>query len=364
MGPRFLRPNSQGIIVETKPHMSCGSPLTRYVKPLDVLPRINRLMGGEAPSILVQRGAGGIGDVLMTLPTVRAIKEKYKGPVDYATDVKYLDGALVKVLKGNPYIDNILNWQEVKRENYDGVIDLHCPCVSHEQAQALPINRIDLFARHARIQLQNRKIDLVLTKEELDWARDYIERLKVGRFKLMIVQPNVSTKRRSLPSGELQKAVASIIAKQKDVRALIFTHKGDEVVLPWSFNGVLEVKNLDVRQIASLIHYSSLVLCQDSAILHVAGALEKPTLSFFGPTDPRARVNYYKKSIALWPGGQLRCSPSWYSPCKCGEVCWKMIKQEMIVDTALDLLNNRPIKESPDIVNFNYREGPQFFRSI
>lgn len=353
---RKLRTNEAGIVVPARSQIHTGSPIKALRNPSQALRRIEKIKAGHQLRIAINRSAGGLGDVLMTLPTVKQIKKQYSCIIDYVTDFDYLDGALPKVLQGNPHIDHILDYRDITEEDkevYDAWVDLCCPCTVHEQPHAEPINRIDLFARHAGVGLSDTQIDYCITQQEFEWAQEWIAARNLGRNKLFMVQPHSSTSRRDLPPERLQHTVANIIANNKDYKAVIILHDTDTKKLNWNLYGTYEFKNYDVRHIAALMFYCDLVICQDSSILHLAGAIQKKTLTLFGPTDPRARVNYYPNAVAIWPGGHLHCCPSWYSnTCNGAMTCWKLIEESVITNTALTLLANQPLPDDPDLVFF------------
>jgi ADP-heptose:LPS heptosyltransferase len=292
-----------------------------------------------AENIIVHNSQGGLGDVLMTLPTVKAIKNEFDAIIDYATDFNYLNGGLVKVLRDNPYIRDIIKWQDMKPENYDAHVDLTCPCVLHEKPHAEPINRIDLFARHAGVNITDSQIDYYIQEKELEWAENYLRTIRFDGYKLLLVQPCSSTHKRDLPLEVLQKALAQFLGVRRDVRAIVITHGTDSYKTSWNYSNIHQLRDKDIREIAAIMNYCDLVWCPDSSILHMAGALRKKSLSFFGPTDPRARVNHYPDAVAVWPGQELHCTPHWFVPCRCEVGCWKMITAEMLMECSLPMID-------------------------
>jgi ADP-heptose:LPS heptosyltransferase len=355
---RSLRPDSRGIFVPTTQEVKTGGQITPYSKSSTSLIHLDYLMRGGTPKIAVTRRQGGIGDVLMTLPTVKAISKKYGVQVDYGTDFDYLSGALPKVLKYNPYIHNIVPWKEIRPEDYHAIVELTCPCVAHEEPLARPINRIDLFARHAGlgIPLQDPSIDYFISPEEDSWARNYLITNGIDRFKLIMVQPSSSSTSRDIPPATLRTALTSILSSDRTLRAIVITHDSDNLKQDWNFTDVHKLHNKDVRHLAAIMKYCELVICQDSAVLHVASALHKPTVTLFGPTDPKARVNYHPEAIAIWPAQHLRNYPSWYRDSGDGGLCWKLIKPELITSVSLSILNKTPLLEKTDLVTFgNYQ---------
>ena len=349
--------DASGKLVQ-KPQFIGHSSINAYKKPVSALDKLDRIMHGEPPSVCICRSKGGIGDVLMTLPTVKAIKNRYKGKVGYATNIDYLNGALYKVVQGNPYIDEVFDYKKLNYQDWDTVIDLTCPCVAHEVPGAIPINRIDLFARHAGlgIPLEDPSIDYAITEKEMKWAKEWIEYRRLNGKKLVIVQANSSTTRRDLPTPVLLKSIAGIL-NNFNMYGIVVLHSDSDTSINWKLDRTEIMRDYDVRHIAAIMNYCDLVMCPDSALLHLASALEKKTITFFGPTDPRARVNYHPQAIAIWGAYNLHCKVCWYDQkCRSQFACWKNITPEMVLDAADHILNNKTIISKPWLVNFSKKE--------
>jgi ADP-heptose:LPS heptosyltransferase len=350
---RAIRPSSNtGMIVPTQQTIKTGGQITAYTKPSPSLNHIDRLMKGGKPNLAITRKQGGLGDVLMTLPTVKAISKKYGVQVTYGTDFDYLDGALPAVLEGNPYISKIVKWRDLNPDEFDAVIDLTCPCVAHEVPHAQPINRIDLFARHAQVHLDDTSIDYYIKDSERKWADEYIANSNLGRFVRILVQPSSTSTNRDCPHSKIKDAVQGILQAQRNIRAIVVTHNSDNLKLDWQYSDVHIAHNLRARQIAALMEQCDLVLCPDSAILHIASALHKPTVTLFGPTDPKARVNYHPEAVAVWPAKNLKSYPVWYQDPRDGFLCWKLIDTNLIRDVALAIINHKPLPDSNDLVYY------------
>lgn len=361
-----FKPNSNGVLVRTRSVIKSEGQVVPYLKPINSFLRIDGLLAGDLPRIAITRKHGGIGDVLMTLPTVKAIAKKYRVKIDYGTAFKYLDGALPAVLEGNPYIDHILNWEDIDPDSYHVVADLTCPCVAHEKPLAKPINRIDLFAAHLGLVLDDHTIDYVISPEETKWAKDYIYKNNLMGKTLVLVQPTSTATARDAPHEKMKQALLKLIAQKKNVRALILTHDSDTMRdTNWKYDGFILAHELRVRQIAALMRETHLVLCPDSAILHIAAALHHPTVTLFGPTDPRARVNYHPEAVAIWGGKELLNYPCWYDVPNDNYMCWKRLEVDMITEVMLSVLEKKPLPECRDLVFFGpYLEKKQLYQIV
>jgi ADP-heptose:LPS heptosyltransferase len=295
--------------------------------------RLQHLMKTGAPYLCIVRGEG-IGDVITTTPTVAAIKGMFpKSQLTFATNTRYLDGALVKVLKGNPYIDQVIDRDHLG-DDYDLVINLHCPAFSYEKRENPPISRIDLFANHAGVKLADPVPQYYIDKKEIETGRDFLT--PVYSDKLILVQPFASTPNRCLEHGVLKSALVRLY-NEKGIRSVIITHSRDwQSDTLWdNVPGCVTLMDADIRQIAGVMVHCDLVLCPDSSIMHLAGALGVPTVAIFGPTHPAARINHYKNAVAIWGGEGLAPCPCWYEACPIGGACWKQVTPERIVESCL-----------------------------
>jgi len=60
------------------------------------------------------------GDILMTTRVLKGLKERYRVPLDYMTQKKYMD-----IVTGNPYISKVLEWDEETASDYLYVLNPH-----------------------------------------------------------------------------------------------------------------------------------------------------------------------------------------------------------------------------------------------
>jgi ADP-heptose:LPS heptosyltransferase len=305
--------------------------------------QIQKLIHTKRPSIAVLRGEG-IGDVIMTTPTINALYNYFGGNVDitYATNTQYLNGALVKVLQGNPQISKIIDRQNLKEEDFDAVVNLHCPAIAHEKPMAAPINRIDLFARHAGFfPLKDTKVKLYITEEEKEKARDYLYSLGLNGALNPIIMVNLfsSSNTRSLNRQVILDTVQQL--SNKNWRILLVQHNSDHEHSRYfqEIPHVYPIVDKDIRELSAILTHINLLLCPDSALLHAAGALDIPTVAIFAPTDPRARINYYPKAKAVWGGQGLNGHPHWYEACPFHDICWKNITTEGIMQIIQEVQN-------------------------
>jgi ADP-heptose:LPS heptosyltransferase len=362
---RFLQLDNRGIVVPTKSTIQSAGQVIPYHKNNPILHKIDKLRNGGVPRICITRKQGGIGDVLMTTPVVKSIALKYGIQVDYGTDFGYLEGALPKVLQYNPFINKIIPWDKVEVDDYDAVIDLTCPCIAHEKPLALPINRIDLFARHIQIKLIDTNLNYYITEEEKKWAINYLDEYNLYNKITILVQPFANAGPRCAPPDLLKKVLAGLIQCNKNIRPIIITHSTDTTKLDWNFGNIHVINNFSIRQIAAILAECKLVICPDSSILHLAAALHHTTFTLFGPTDPRARVNYHPEAIAYWPAKRLKNYPIWYGPSVDNYLCWKLMEVPVIIKSVLSMLNKTLLPPVDDFITYGtYSQEEEYYEII
>lgn len=340
------------------------TPLSKHEatpQPAIKLSRLQELLKSGKPKVCFVRGEG-IGDVLMTLPTLHAMKHEFKHiEIHYATNTKYFGGALVKVLDNNPDIDKVIDRDNLIETDYDLVVNLHCPAIHQEIPRSRPPNRIDIFANTAGVKIIDPVPRYYITKEEVEEGKKYFARCHPNDKKIF-VHTSASSNRRSLDQTLLFSAL-SHLNNHHGIQSVILTHPSDHDYKKsrWSdLPGALVLDSLDIRQVAGVMVHCDLVLCPDSAILHLAGALRIPTVSMFGPTDPNSRINYYKQAVAIWKGADYMPCPCWYGSCSIGETCWKSITLSDIVNACINQIAST---NKVDLNNLTPRSIGEMFKS-
>lgn len=282
--------------------------------------------------ILVSR-TDGIGDLLLTTPLIKALKESRGNPYIGVLASRYASAALVS----NPFVDEIIIYEKgseeitvkaLKRGNFDCAVAAYArPEIAWLIYRAGVKERYGTASRwyspflfNRRVKVSRKKSEkheadynlmlaenicgivkaekeyLFLTDDEKRQGRDYAVRKGLpGNF--IIVHPgskgsawNISEKK----YGEVISALCSLkgfsvlltggpAEKDKLERVKKFSGHADRLY-------VME-ENLDFRVFAGVVAASSCLVSSSTGPMHMAAALGVPTLSFFPPDNVAAMAS-------------------------------------------------------------------------
>ena len=292
--------------------------------------------------LCVQRKLGGLGDVLMTTPTVKALKIRYPdSELTYATDPLYYQGDLIRILEGNPYIDKIIDYRTIDPNGYHLFVDVTGVCLPYEKYGNPPINRIDLFAQHVGIRLEDPLPVYNTTQDEKTWAKAVINKWFGNENYTVIAIHTASVDvRRTWPIENYINLIADLNGQRNNLRFLIFDQNRKHH--QWDYVNCIDCSNYAIRQTAALIDAADIFVGPDSGPLHFAGALNKDIVSIFGSTHPDARIDHYDNAIAI-TAKKTSCKKMhcWYSACPHNLCCMSDIKHQDVLDAILAKIDKR-----------------------
>lgn len=92
----------------------------------------------------------------------------------------------------------------------------------------------------------------------------------------------------------------------------------------------------NLRTAIALIARCGLFVSNDSGLMHVAGALNVPTIAIFGSTNPVTTAPLGEKSVIIYKG--VDCSPCLKETCPTDFRCMEMIETDEVYNAARNLL--------------------------
>lgn len=289
----------------------------------------------EGAKVLVIRFSS-IGDIVLTTPVVRALKEQLYGE----TTVHYLTKkSFVPLLQENPYIDKIYSIEkeiseieaDLLNEGYTNIIDLHFNLRSAQTKRLLRVTSFSVKKLNFKKMLlvtfginkmpdkhivdrymetlkpfgakdDGRGLDFFIPESEAVDVRSIDDSLSANNYLCFVVGGAHLGKKMSAEK------IASICSKI-DFPIVLLGGKEDvdeahEVLRQAKGNVFSAVGDFSINQSASVVDQSRLVIAGDTGMMHIAAALKKPVVSLWGCTTPDFGMSPYmpvEGSIIIQP---------------------------------------------------------------
>ena len=293
----------------------------------------------ETPRILIVR-LFAIGDVVMATPVLKTVKSSVPD-----ASVMFMVGKWsAPVLECNPYIDNVMfvddhaffdrKWTELikigmtlRANKFDAVISLHGSralnsllylstwpakfyCLSYPNRKIPATGRVDIDLGRHKVELFTELAEkaaagspgrvhhpcVYLDPVEIETGKQIVEsRLDVDPRRLLGLCPGGGKNPGSFePSkrwgtgryGEL----ARMILDETDFGIILLGNVDDSPLLDeLTASGkdarrIVSITDLDLRRAAAVINNCSLIVGNDSGLMHITAALARKTITIFGPT--------------------------------------------------------------------------------
>ena len=298
------------------------------------------------PKILVIRFSS-IGDIVLASPVMRCLKRQLAdAEVHFVTKSSFR-----MVTEHSPYIDKFFYFEEdltvliqdLKKENYDYVIDLHDNIRSNRIRRALKkksytINKLSI----EKFLLTNFSINFMPGRHITLRSLDTVAALGVvddGLGLDYFIPPNQRVTEKDIPTSHLAGFVAVVIGANHFTKKLP-VHKLQELCYKIEHPIILlggkedhaagaQIASVDpvkiynscgkfsLHESADLVRRSKLVVSHDTGMQYIACAFQKPVLAVWGGTSPRLDVEpdygsaYTQTSMPIFENIllNLRCQP-------------------------------------------------------
>ena len=283
-----------------------------------------------------------IGDIVLTTPILRCIKQQLKDvELHFITKQQF-----ISVIENNPYVDKFhtINQSlaeiipQLKKENYDYIIDLHHNArtlklkialgkksfsfnklnwqkflIVHFKKNKLPQQHIvdRYFEAAANIDVKNddRGLDYFINdKDEIDIVSS-LPALFHNDYHALVVGGSYFTKQ--IPLNKLKEICAI-----SSLPLILLGGKDDakiaEQVYQLHKNKVLNLcGKLNLNQSASIIQQANKVITSDTGLMHIAAAYKKDIISLWGNTIPEFGMGPYLagKNSQVLEVTNLSCRP-------------------------------------------------------
>lgn len=257
-----------------------------------------------------------IGDIVLTTPVIRCIKEQKPN-----TEIHFLTKVSFKsILENNPHITKIHTiekdvkevTQQLQKENFDFVVDLHNNLRSMQTKNALrkPSSTFSKL-NFKKWVLVNFKIDNMPKAHVVDRYMDTVAKLGIKNdnkgLDYFIPEKDV-VKASSLPSSHQNEFIGFVIGakhftKQLPTEKIISICKkiNKPIILLGGKEDITRAETIEkavgntiynacgkynLNQSASLIKQAKKIITHDTGLMHIAAAFKKEIISVWGNTVP------------------------------------------------------------------------------
>ena len=325
-----------------------------------------------------------VGDVIMTLPVLKPLKEKFtEAKIDFVTAHN-----AAELLKGNPYIHNIYPFnpfwfyksslmdylkfmRRFQKETYDLIIETRgdirelMMIVSRLKSKikiSYAVGGGSYFLTHV-VPFQNVKhrveyhLDLVrylgCEANKIDW-NIYLQKDEIDRIDCILAENNIRGEFITVHPGsrlplkiwlsERYAQLCNLINHFFRLPVLILGAPNekeliDKIISDLNFIPINLVSKLSLRELAGLLSRCRLFICNDSAPMHLAAVMNAPTVAIFGPSKSQETKPY--GNISRVVGKDLLCRKSCDEHhCHNGsyQACMKAISVEDVFAAVKELM--------------------------
>lgn len=255
----------------------------------------------DSPQRVMVMRMGGFGDLLLLAPTLREIKRRWPA-CHLAVSTM---GHYAVALENLPFVDAVLPYPvpvEVA-DGFDAWVFLEG---AEHTARSKEIHLTDLFAEIAGVTIEGSKQPAYAVKpSEALWAAEKYPRTQHRR---VCVQVGTSAICRTYPRSNLGTVCAELVKRGWEV--FLMGQHGEVKTPDGHANG--QLRNLcddalSFRQSAAVVSQCDVLLGSDSALVHVAAALDVAGVALFGPFPWQLRTAYSPSIRAIQ--GNVGCSP-------------------------------------------------------
>lgn len=340
-----------------------------------------RRLPQEGIGKILLRGTNWIGDAILTLPAVASIRATYP-KAHIAMLVKPWVADIYKIFSD---VDDIILYEnkfdnptgvlrlarKLKKEKFDLAIllqnaieaaiialaagiplragydsDGRSLLLTHRvrRTEAIKkIHQVDYYLEMVKALgcvSVNREVNLK-TKINISDARDVLRKYLSGSQKdLLGIAPGATYGAAKKWFPERFAQVADLIDKELLLQGIILGGKADgKTAMDVQKLAHVELINLagktNLREAIFLISQCRLFISNDSGLMHIAGALDIPTIAIFGSTNPATTSPVGKKSIIVRK--QVSCSPCLKKTCPTDFRCMDEISVADVFNAAKNL---------------------------
>ena len=305
-----------------------------------------------------------IGDVILTTPVLVSLAAHFPG----ACITAVTSPRAKEILASSRLVDRVVvydkkaDWRgklrflrELRTVRYDCVVDLRNSMIpflvgARKRSPWLrPFRSVSKRARHLEVLKMmkipvspDQRFDFFSESEKIS-AMTRLEAKGIRPEKKWIVICPVAASSTKSWRNEGFREVIREFAQDKDHSILLAGEKNQRQAIQASVDFLpAQAHNLagelTLRELAAVVSRASLVLSNDSAVMHLAHELDRPTVALFGPTDPEkyGRTGAHFKILRTG----VFCSPCEKAQCRFDrQACFEDLESGKVIEACKELLS-------------------------
>lgn len=343
----------------------------------------------DSPERILLIKTHAIGDTIMITPAIRALRKRFSKAY-----ISLLTGRLSKeIIDGNTHINDIISFDEsalfapnvlqiiklikrIRENNFDITFIFHYSTFMHLLALAFGIptrigydnegsgfslthkipwdEKVERWTPDVHLDMvrltgaepKNKRLNIEISDDDMKFADDFLKSNQITPKDLLIgIFPGGGKNPRDTVYQkcwgiEKYAHVVDILSAKRKAKIIVFGSQNDINIVS-KLTELCETKIINtcgkvkLKQVSALIKQCSLLITNDSAPLHIAVAVDTPTVSLFGPSSAKAILKEDMKHISIqssWP-----CSPCYSNkvfPGCCNPECMEAIECDEVLKMA------------------------------
>ncbi|MGE4357529.1 MAG: lipopolysaccharide heptosyltransferase II [Candidatus Omnitrophota bacterium] len=327
-----------------------------------------------------------LGDVVLAIPSLRAIKKQF--PHAHVTVLTAKQAR--EIIAGLPYVDEVIvidkaRYQSrlrmlkemgriLRNEVFDLVVDLQNNKTSHLLSylslsprrigydngkfsflmnyrlkdtgeRISPVEHQFRLLNKFGIKCEDKQLELYIEQKDEEYIEDLLRNNWISPSQILIGM-NVGASSRWISKRWPLERFAYLAEElsSRGMRIIITGSEEDREVVKRN-QILLRAKPINtcgkttLSQLAALIKRCAVYITADSCPLHLAMAVDTPTVALFGPTDPYRHIAYFKDNLIVIHK-KIFCGSCYRPTCKDYE-CMRRITVQEVADAVIKLLRKR-----------------------
>lgn len=236
--------------------------------------------------ILIIRGCGGLGDILMHRMMFWDFKRLMPdAEIHFACPAYYHDA-----ISDHPCIDKLIDVEKLDRFEYNISYNTTTACGRTEMKNA-PFSsdhRSDIWANHCGVILTNHDMHFRLSESEISEGKRLIESIRNRSGPSVLIAPISAMQNKNLLESQLNGLIDGLLEK-----GCFPFGMHDKKIISMENKDVPCLSKLTLRNWLSVISQADYVVSVDTSVFHAAGGLKKPLVGIFTFADGKSYGRYF-----------------------------------------------------------------------